>query len=79
MGAYPVGHLISQIGTFDVSIWATIFSVVVMLAFMFISPIMARADYVSVGRLDAQHSGIDNEQLHIFLEYQLSKREIGVC
>lgn len=74
-----VGSLISMGGALEVSIFASIFSVVVMIAFMFISPIMERADYVNVWGFDSQQSEIDNEQLHIFQKYRLSKREIEVC
>lgn len=74
-----VGHLISQVGTFGFSISASVLSMVVMVAFMFISPVMERADYVNVWGLDSQFSEIDNEQLHIFLKYKMSRREIEVC
>lgn len=74
-----VGYLISQIGAFGFSVLASVFSVVVMIAFMFVSPIMERADYFNAWAKDSQHSEIDNEQLHIFLKYQMSKREIEVC
>jgi len=74
-----VGSLISVGGTLELPIFASIFSVVVMIAFMFISPIMERADYVNVWGFDSQQSEIDNEQLHVFRKYRLSKREIQVC
>ena len=35
-----VGSAISQIGTFEIVIYASIFSAVVMLGFMFVSPVM---------------------------------------
>lgn len=74
-----VGHLISQIGAFEFSVLASVFSAVVMIAFMFMSPVMERADYVNDWGLDSQFSEIDNEQLHIFLKYKMSRREIEVC
>jgi len=74
-----VGSLISAGGASELSIFASIFSVVVMLSFMFISPLMERADYVNVWGFDSQQFEIDNEQLHVFQKYGLSKREIEVC
>lgn len=74
-----VGDLISRIGAFQFSVLASVFSVVVMIAFMFISPVMEREEYVNVWGLDSQFSEIDNEQLNIFLKYKLSRREIEVC
>ena len=50
-----------------------------MIAFMFISPIMERAEYVNVWGLDSQQAEVDNEQLHAFQKYRLSRREIQVC
>lgn len=73
------GHMIGYMGTIGFSISASVFSSVVMIAFMCISPIMERADYLNVWGLDSQLSEIDNEQLHIFLKYKMSRREIEVC
>ena len=74
-----VGHLISQMGAFIISVSASVLSAVVLIMFMFISPIMERADYVNSWGLDSQYSEIDNEQLLIFLKYKMSRREIEVC
>ena len=74
-----VGTLISMGRTLELSVFASIFSVVVMIAFMFISPIMERAEYVNVWGLDSQQAEVDNEQLHAFQKYRLSRREIQVC
>lgn len=74
-----VGNTISQVGTIEISISVSLLSAVVMIAFMFVSPIMERADYFNAWAKDSQHFDIDNEQLHIFLKYQMSKREIQVC
>lgn len=74
-----VGNMISLTGTFKISILVSILSAVVMIAFIFVSPIMERADYVNDWGEDSQRSEIDNERLHIFLKYRLSKREIEVC
>lgn len=74
-----VGNIISRVGTFEISILASILSTVIMIAFMFVSPIMERAEYVNDWGFDSQHSEIDNEQLYFFLKYRFSKREIDVC
>jgi DNA-binding CsgD family transcriptional regulator/uncharacterized protein YhhL (DUF1145 family) len=74
-----VGNMISHVGTFEISISVSILSAAVMIAFMFVSPIMEREEYINLWGLDSQLSEIDNEQLHIFLKYKMSRREIEVC
>jgi DNA-binding CsgD family transcriptional regulator len=74
-----IGDLISSIGTFEISVTASVVSVTVMTLFMIVSPIIAQRHYENDWAKDSQHSEIDNEKVHIFLKYRMSKREIEVC
>lgn len=74
-----VGNMISRIGTFEISISASIVSAVVMIAFMFVSPIMDRADYVNDWGLDSNHTEVGGGRLAMFRPYAFSKREAEVC
>ncbi|MPM22292.1 hypothetical protein SDC9_68743 [bioreactor metagenome] len=74
-----VGNMISRVGTFEISISASIVSAVVMIAFMFVSPIMERADYVNDWGLDSNHTEVGGGRLALFRSYCLSKREAEVC
>ncbi|MEA4920345.1 MAG: helix-turn-helix transcriptional regulator [Clostridiaceae bacterium] len=74
-----VGNIISRTGTFDISISASIVSVLVMIAFMFISPIMERADYLNSWGLESNHTEVGGGLYAIFKPYALSKREVEVC
>ncbi len=74
-----VGNMISRAGTFEISISASIVSAIVMIAFMFVSPIMERADYVNDWGLDSNHTEVGGGRLAIFKPYALSKREAEVC
>ncbi|NLH00922.1 MAG: hypothetical protein GX488_03285 [Clostridiales bacterium] len=58
-----VVNMISRVGTFEISISASILSAVVMIAFMFVSPIMERADYVYDWRFDSNHTEVGRERL----------------
>ncbi|NCC66624.1 MAG: LuxR family transcriptional regulator [Clostridia bacterium] len=74
-----VGNMISRAGTFEISISASIVSVLVMIAFMFISPIMERADYLNAWGLESNHTEVGGGRLALFKPYALSKREAEVC
>jgi len=74
-----IGNIISLIGSFEVSIAISIFSAVVMLAFMFVSPLMERADYVNDWGLDSNRTEVGGGRLTLFEPYALSKREAEVC
>ena len=74
-----VGNMISRVGTFEISISASIVSAVVMIAFMFVSPIMERADYVNDWGLDSNHTEVGGGRLAMFRPYAFSKREAEVC
>ncbi|MPL99639.1 hypothetical protein SDC9_45857 [bioreactor metagenome] len=74
-----VGNLISRVGTFEISISASVFSAVVMIAFMFVSPIMERADYVNDWGFDSNHTEVGGGRLSMFKPHALSKREAEVC
>jgi DNA-binding CsgD family transcriptional regulator len=74
-----VGNMISRGGTVEISISASIVSAVVMIAFMFVSPIMQRADYVNDWGLDSNHTEVGGGRLALFKPYDLSKREAEVC
>jgi DNA-binding CsgD family transcriptional regulator/uncharacterized protein YhhL (DUF1145 family) len=74
-----VGNMISRVGTFEISISASILSAVVMIAFMFVSPIMERADYVYDWGFDSNHMEVGGGRLALLRPYGLSKREAEVC
>lgn len=74
-----IGNLISRIGTFEISIMASVVSVGVMTLFMATSPAIAGTQFENDWGNDTRNSEIDNEQLQIFLKYRMSKREIEVC
>jgi DNA-binding CsgD family transcriptional regulator/uncharacterized protein YhhL (DUF1145 family) len=74
-----VGNTISHIGTFDISILASVISAVVMISFMFVSPIMERADYINDWGWDSNNTEVGGRQLSLFKPYGLSKREAEVC
>jgi DNA-binding CsgD family transcriptional regulator len=71
--------MISRAGTFEISVSASIVSVIVMIAFMFISPIMERADYLNSWGLDSNHTEVGGGRFDLFKTYALSKREAEVC
>lgn len=79
MPGIAVGNTISQIGTFDISILASVISAVVMIAFMFVSPIMERIDYVNDWGWDSNNTEVGGSRFSIFKPYGLSKREAEVC
>ncbi len=74
-----VGNMISRAGTFEISVSVSIVSVLVMIAFMFISPIMERADYLNCWGLESNHTEVGGGRLALFKPYALSKREAEVC
>ncbi len=74
-----LGNLISRIGTMQVSVYASILSAVVMIAFMFVSPLMERAEYVNDWGRDSAYTDVSGDQLALFKPYGLSKREAEVC
>ena len=74
-----LGNIISSINTYQITIVASVVSTTVMTLFMIVSPIMAQAQYENDWAKDSQHSDIDNENLQLFKQYRLSKREIDVC
>ena len=74
-----VGNLISRIGTFEISIFASVLSAAVMLAFMFVSPVMERAEYVNDWGRDSGNTEVGGGRLSLFKPYGLTKRETEVC
>ena len=74
-----LGRLISETETFGLSIATSIVSASVMLIFVMTSPILGQNHYESDWAKDSQRSEVDNEQLHLFMQYNLSRREVEVC
>ena len=74
-----VGNLINRINTFEISIVASIISAAVMMLFLILSPLLAQTYYSDEWVKDSEKIEIDNEHLHLFMKYQLSKRETEVC
>ena len=57
----------------------SIFSAAVMLLFIMMSAVVSQAQYCDDWAKDSQKTEIDNEQIHMFKKYRLTKREIEVC
>lgn len=74
-----LGNFVHHRNTFEVSIIASMVSVAVMLLFIMLSAVVSQAQYYDDWAKDSEKTDIDNEQLHMFKKYQLSKREIEVC
>ena len=74
-----VGNLISTANNAGVSIAASLISAAVLILLIITSPIVAQSTYERDWAQDAQHSEVDNEQLYLFREYGLSRRETEVC
>ncbi len=74
-----VGNIIDHSGTFGISVFASIFSAVVMISFMFVSPVMERAEYVNDWGRDSAKTEVGEGRLGMFRQYGLTKREIEVC
>ena len=74
-----LGNLINRINTFEISIIASIASATVMILFLILSPILSQIYYSDEWAKDSEKAEIDNEHLHVFKKYQLSKRETEVC
>lgn len=74
-----LGRMISETGTFGLSIAASMVSAAIMILLITVSPFMTRSYYESDWAKDSQRFEVDNEQLHLFRQYNLSRREIEVC
>ncbi len=74
-----LGGLISDVGTFGVSLAASVVSAAVMISLLIASPFIAQGHFENDWAKDSQHPEVDNEQLHLFRRHHLSKREIEVC
>ncbi len=74
-----VGNWIDRAGTYEISVSASVLAAVVMLAFMFVSPVMERADYVNDWGLDSGRKEVGGGYTALFRVYGLSKREAEVC
>ena len=74
-----VRSLIAHVGTFELSVFTSILSAVVMLAFMFVSPVMERAEYVNDWGRDSAYTEVGGGRIALLQPYGLSKREAEVC
>ena len=74
-----ISNTISRIGSFQISIFASILSAVIVLAFMFVAPIMERAEYVNDWGRDSGNIEVGGNRFAMFKPYGLSKREAEVC
>lgn len=73
------GNFVHSSNTFEVSMIASIVSVAVMLLLIMLSAVVSQTQYYNDWAKDSEKTEIDNEQLHMFKKYRLSKREIEVC
>lgn len=74
-----VGNFIHRRNTFEISMIASIVSAAVMILFIMLSAVVSQSQYYDDWAKDSEKTEIDNEQLHMFEKYRLSKREIEVC
>lgn len=74
-----VGNYISNIGTFEISVMASVLSAAVMILFMAVSPIMMQVNFENDWGRDSQNIDIDQEPFSVFKKYELSRRETEVC
>ncbi len=74
-----VGNFIYSSNTTPVSIIASMASTAVMLLFIMLSAVVSQSQYYDDWAKDSEKTDIDNEQLYLFKQYHLSKREIEVC
>jgi DNA-binding CsgD family transcriptional regulator len=74
-----IGNFIQRANSFEISMVASVISVVVMLLFIMLSPMVSQSHYYNDWAKDSEKTEIDNEQVYMFKKYQLSKREIEVC
>lgn len=74
-----VGNLINVIGTFKISITASIISAGVMILFLILSPVLSQRHYDDEWVKDSEKVEINNDKNYIFRKYHLSNREIDVC
>lgn len=73
------GSFVHGRNAFEVSMIASIVSAAVMLLFIMLSAVVSQSQYYDDWAKDSEKIEIDNEQLHMFKKYHLSKREIEVC
>lgn len=73
------GSFVHSRNTFEVLTMASLISVAVMLLFIMLSAVVSQSQYYDDWARDSEKTEIDNEQLHEFKKYRLSKREIEVC
>lgn len=74
-----LGNFIHSRDTFEVSMIASVASAAVMMLFIMLSAVVSQSQYYDDWAKDSENTEIDNEQLHMFKKYHLSKREIEVC
>ena len=74
-----VGNYVHSSNTPVVSMIASLVSAAVMLLFIMLSAVLAQSQFFNDWAKDSQQTEIDNEQLHMFKKYRLTKREIEVC
>ena len=74
-----VGNFINSRNTFEISTIASIVSVAVMLLFIMLSTLVSQTQYYDDWAKDSENIEIDNEGLHLFKKYRLSRRETQVC
>jgi len=74
-----LGNIIHNTNTSMIAFVASIISVSILMLFMILSPLFAREQYYNEWGRDSEMTEIDNEQMYLFKEYRLSKREIEVC
>lgn len=74
-----LGNFIHSKNTFEASMVVSIGSVAVMLLFIMLSSVVSQSQYYDDWARDSERIEIDNEQIHMFKKYHLSKRETEVC
>jgi len=73
------GDFVSRNGTPEISLIVSVLASVVMLGFMFVSPVMERAEYVNDWGRDSANTEVGGSRFPLFKAYGLSKREAEVC
>lgn len=79
MSGVLIGNLITNVQTSSISLIASVGAAVVVLIFLTLSPLLASSHYEAEWAKDSSKMEIDNEQLHLFRQYRMSRREIEVC
>ncbi len=74
-----IGNLITNEKSSSISLIASVGSAIVVLIFLTLSPLLASSHYEDEWAKDSSKMEIDNEQLHLFRPYRMSRREIEVC